>query len=69
MIIDLHEKLDVNAEWFAAEAVRDAKEAWSVRLCELLSVYRVKDKAGAKEAAEKLKAAGVSEELIIRAME
>lgn len=60
MIIDLHEKIEVSPEWFVAEAVRDAKEAWSERLCEILSVYRVKDEAGAKEAADKLKAAGVS---------
>lgn len=62
MIIDLHEKIEVSPEWFQEQAKR--KDGWEERLCEILSVYKVKDEAGAKEAAEKLKAAGVSEELI-----
>lgn len=66
MIIDINEKLDVSPEWFEEQSRRDG---WHERLGELLSVYRVKDEVGAKEAAEKLKAAGVSEELIKRAME
>ena len=67
MIIDLHEKIEVSPEWFEEQAKR--KDGWAERLCEILSVYRVKDEAGAKEAAEKLKAAGGSDVLIKRAME
>ena len=66
MIIDLHEKIEVSPEWFEKQSRRDG---WHERLCEILSVYRVKDEAGAKEAAEKLRLAGDSEELIKRAME
>ena len=66
MIIDLHEKFDVSPEWFEEEARRDG---WHERLCELLAVYRVQDEAGAKLAAEKMKAAGVDEKLIEMAME
>ena len=63
MIIDLHEKYDVNSEWFE-EHVREVVEIAppSVveklclsRLCTLLSVYKVKDETGAKEAAERMK--------------
>ena len=64
MIIDLHEKYDVNPEWFEkkvkdALSVADASVVEKLcfpRLCELLAVYRVKDEAGAKEAAERMKA-------------
>ena len=67
MIIDLHEKYDVNPEWFEEQSKRE--HAWEERLCELLAVYRVQDEAGAKLAAEKMKAAGVDEKLIEMAME
>ena len=53
MIIDLHEKFDVNPEWFEKQALKDAKESWEARLCQLLSVYKVKDPAGAATAARK----------------
>jgi hypothetical protein len=62
MIIDINEKFDVSPEWFEEQAGRD-------RWCQLLSVYKVKDEAGAKLAAEKMIAAGVSEKLIKIAME
>lgn len=39
------------------------------RLCELLAVYRVKDEAGAKEAAERMKALMDDSPLIDSAME
>lgn len=76
MIIDLHEKYDVTPEWFE-EQVRDALivAASSVveklalpRLCEILAVYRINDEAGAKEAAERMKAL-VDSPLIDTAME
>lgn len=67
MIIELHEKYDVNPEWFKEQAQRT--DGWQVRLCELLSVYKVKDEAGAKLAAEKMQTAGIDEKLIRTAME
>ena len=67
MIIELHEKYDVSPEWFEEQAQRT--DGWQERLCELLTVYKLKDEAGAKLAAEKLRQAGVSEELIQRAIE
>ena len=66
MIIDINEKFDVSPEWFEEQAGRDR---WHEYLCLLLSVYKVKDEAGAKLAAEKMIAAGVSEKLIKIAME
>ena len=66
MIIDINEKLDVSPEWFEEQAGRDR---WHEYLCQLLSVYKVKDEAGAKLAAEKMIAAGVGEKLIKIAME
>lgn len=66
MILDINMKLDVSPEWFEEQARRDG---WHEYLCQLLSVYMVKDEAGAKLAAEKMIAAGVSEELIKTAME
>ena len=67
MILDINMKLEVSPEWFEEQAKR--KDGWEERLCEILSVYRVKDEAGAKEAVDKLRQAEVSEELIKRAME
>lgn len=64
MIIDLHEKYDVNPECFEQQ-VREALEIASPavveklclpRLCTLLSVYKVKNETGAKKAAERMKA-------------
>lgn len=69
MIIDLHEKYDVSPDWFEKEAIRDPRQAWEERLCELLAVYRVQDKVGAKKTAEKMIAAGMDAELIKAAME
>ena len=69
MILDLHEKYDVDATWFEEQCKRNAEEAWAERLCQLLSVYRVTDEAGAVEAVEKMKAAGVDKKLIETAME
>lgn len=69
MIIEFQEKYDVSPEWFEEQARRDAKKAWENRLCELLTVYRVQDHAGAEEAAKKMIVAGVSEELVKAAME
>ncbi len=66
MIIDINEKFDVSPEWFEEQAGRDR---WHEYLCQLLSVYKVKDEVGAKCAAEKMIAAGVSEKLIKIAME
>jgi len=66
MILDINMKLDVIPEWFEEQARRDG---WHEYLCHLLSVYEVKDEAGAKLAAEKMIAAGVSEKLIKIAME
>lgn len=66
MILDINMKLDVSPEWFEEQTRRDG---WHEYLCQLLSVYKVKDEAGAKLAAEKMIAAGVSEKLIKIAME
>ena len=67
MIIELHEKNDVSPEWFEEQAKRT--DGWQVRLCELLTVYKLKDEAGAKLAAEKMQMAGIDEKLIRTAME
>lgn len=69
MIIDLHEKYDIDPQCFEEQARRDAKKAWEYRLCELLEVYRVHDQTGTEEAAEKMIASGISEELVKAAME
>ena len=66
MILDINMKLDVSPEWFEEQTRRDG---WHEYLCQLLSVYKVKDEAGAKQAAEKMIAAGISPELIKSAME
>lgn len=66
MILDINMKLDVSPEWFEEQAGRDG---WHEYLCQLLSVYKVKDEAGAKQAAERMIAAGVSPELLKSAME
>lgn len=64
MIIALHEKYDVNPDWFE-EQVKSALTIGSPavveilslpRLCELLMVYRINDEAGASEAALRMKA-------------
>ena len=67
MIIELHEKYDVSPEWFEEQAQRS--DGWQERLCELLTVYKLKDEAGAKLAAEKMQTAGIDEKLIRMAME
>ena len=76
MILDLHEKYDVSPEWFENQ-LKDALEVTTTdvvekltlpRLCELMAVYKVKDEAGAKEAAKRMKAL-VDNELIDKAME
>lgn len=66
MIIDLHEKYDVTPEWFEEQSRRNG---WPEYLCQLLAVYRLKDAAGAEDAAEKMKIAGIDEELVRAAME
>lgn len=67
MIIELHEEYDVSPEWFEEQAQRT--DGWQERLCELLTVYKLKDEAGAKLAAEKMQAVGIDEKLIRTAME
>lgn len=67
MIIELQEKYDVSPEWFEEQAKRT--DGWQVRLCELLTVYKLKDEAGVKLAAEKMQMAGIDEKLIRTAME
>ena len=62
MIIELHKKYDVSPEWFEEQAQRT--DGWQERLCELLTVYKLKDEAGAKLAAEKMQAVGIDEKLI-----
>ena len=63
MIIDLYEKYDVTPEWFE-DQVKDAltvaapavvEKLYLPRLCTLLSVYKVKDEAGAKEVVARMK--------------
>lgn len=63
MILSLNEKYDVTPEWFEKQ-VKSALEVGSPevveklalpRLCELLSVYKVKDAAEAQEAARRMK--------------
>lgn len=66
MILDINMKLDVSPEWFEEQARRDG---WHEYLCQLLSVYKVKDEAGAKLAAEKMLAVGIDVKLIRTAME
>lgn len=76
MIIDIQEKYDVNPEWFE-EQMKDAlgiaspsvvEKLCLPRLCTLLSVYKVKDETGAKEAVERMKAL-INSPLIDAAME
>ena len=67
MIIEMHEKYDVSPEWFEEQAQRT--DGWQERLCELLTVYKLKDEAGAKLAAENMQAVGIDEKLIRMAME
>ena len=76
MIIDIHEKYDVTPEWFE-EQVRDAlaiadasvvEKLALPRLCTILSVYKVKDEAGAKEAAVRMTSL-INSPLIDAAME
>ncbi len=63
MIISLSEKYDVSPAWFEDEVRNALKNAspevveklMLPRLCELLSVYKVKDEEGAKEAARRMK--------------
>jgi len=69
VIIDLHEKYDVSPEWFEEQAKREPQAAWTDKLSELLSVYRVNDPYGAEEAAKRMKAAGIDGEMIRAAME
>lgn len=69
MIVDIHEKYDVSPEWFEEQSKRDPQVAWADCLCQLLSIYKVRDEAGAKLTAEKMKAAGVDEAMIRAAME
>ena len=66
MIIEINEKFDVSPEWFEEQAGRDG---WHKYLCQLLSVYKVKDEAGAKLAAEKILTVGIDAKLIRTAME
>ena len=67
MILDINMKLDVSPEWFEEQAQRT--DGWQERLCDLLTVYKLKDEAGAKLAAEKMQAVGIDEKLIRMAME
>ncbi len=67
MILDIHEKFEVSPEWFEEQVKRS--NGWEKRLCELLSIYKLKDLEGAMKAAEKMKAAGVNELLIKEAMD
>ena len=69
MIIDIHEKYDVSPEWFEEQSKRDPQVAWMDCLCQLLSIYKVRDETGAKLAAEKMRAAGIDEAMIRAAME
>lgn len=63
MIIDIQEKYDVTHEWLEEQlrealGIADASVVEKLtlpRLCTLLSVYKVRDEAGAKEAAERMK--------------
>ena len=63
MIIDLHKKYDVSPEWFESQlknalVLADSSVVEKLtlpRLCELLTVYRVNDEIGAKDAAERMK--------------
>ena len=66
MIFDINEKFDVSPEWFEEQAGRDR---WHEYLCQLLSVYKVKDETGANLAAEKMLTAGIDAKLIRTAME
>lgn len=76
MIIDLHEKYDVTPEWFKnkvkqALTIADAtivEKLTLPRLCELLTVYKVKDETGAEEAANRMQAI-INSKLIEAAME
>ena len=67
MIIDIHEKFDMNPQWFEEQIKRE--DGWVERLCQLLAVYKVQDEAGAKEAAERMKAVVEDIEAIRVAME
>lgn len=67
MILDIHEKLDVSPEWFEEQA--KSKSGWAERLCQLLAVYNLKDKDGARKASEKMIAAGVDKAFVDMALE
>ena len=54
MILDINVKLDVSPEWFEEQTGR---VGWHEYLCQLLSVYKVRDESGAKLAAEIIKSA------------
>lgn len=76
MIIELYKKYDVNPEWFEGQikdalSISDANVVEKLILpgiCELLTVYRIKDEAGAKEAADRMKKL-INSSLIDKAME
>lgn len=67
MIIDIHEKFDVNPQWFEEQIKRE--DGWVERLCQLLAVYKVQDPEGAAKAAERMKAVLGDIEAIRVAME
>ena len=76
MIIELYKKYDINPEWFEGQvkdalSISDASVVEKLilpRLCELLTIYRIKDEAGAKEAADRMKKL-INSFLIDKAME
>ena len=76
MIIELYKKYDINPEWFEGQVkdalrISDASVVEKLilpRRCELLTIYRIKDEAGAKEAADRMKKL-INSFLIDKAME
>ena len=66
---ELRELLEVNPAWFEEQAKRNPQEAWAEVLCQVLSMYSVKDRNGAEEAAKRMKAAGLNATKIDEALE
>ena len=68
MIIDYNEKLEIDVDWFEKQSKKDVT-AWNEYLCRMLSVYKVRDEAGAVKAGKRMIEAGVNAELVNAALE
>ena len=69
MRVIVNEEYDLTPEWFEKQAKRDPADAWQEKLCELLTIYRIHDEAGAMVVADKLLELGISKEKLMLALE